>query len=227
MGAELSAPCVTPAAREYPFTNEGGVGGTIRFLKNIAGLWLVQETRRHFEKMGITYDYTALTDMAAKAQPFRTLIDTNHAPFLSPGQMPDKIADFARRTNQPVPAEPGQLVRCCLESLALTYRHTLENLQATLGTRYDVLHIVGGGGRNRLLNQMTADAIGRTVVVGPFEATAAGNVLVQAMGAGDVENLAHIRWIITHSFKPETCTPHDTPSWDKAYERFKTLVATR
>lgn len=224
MGAELSQPCTTAAAREYPFTNEGGVDGTIRFLKNIAGLWLVQETRRHYEKQGITYDYAKLTDMAAAAEPFRTLIDTTHGPFMLPGQMPEKIAAFARKTNQPEPTEAGQVVRCCLESLALTYRDTLEHLEATLATKYDVLHIVGGGGRNKLLNQMTADALGRRVVVGPFEATAAGNVLVQAMGAGDVKDLAHIRRIITASFKPETYTPRDTAAWDAAYARYKGLV---
>lgn len=225
MGAELKEPCLTDAACDVPFTNEGGLDGTIRFLKNIAGLWLVQETRRHYEKQGDSYDYPTLTRLASEAEPFRTLIDTNHAPFAAPGDMPLKIAEFARATNQPEPTTPGQVVRCCLESLALTYRYTLEKLEQVLEAEYDVLHIVGGGGHNRVLNQMTADAIGRPVVVGPHEATAAGNVLVQAMGAGDVKDLAHIREIVTHSFEPETFQPTNTAAWDEAYERFRILQA--
>ncbi|MBI1374358.1 MAG: rhamnulokinase [Phycisphaera sp.] len=224
MGAELDEPCLTDAARAVPFTNEGGIGGTIRFLKNISGLWLVQETRRHYEKQGITYDYAKLTDMAADAEPFRTLIDTNYAPLAAPGDMPLKIAEFARKTNQPEPTEVGQVVRCCLESLALTYRLTLEKLEEVLGKRFDVLHIVGGGGKNRLLNQMTADALNRKVVVGPYEATAAGNLLVQAMGAGDVKDLAHIRQVVRDSFDPETFEPADAALWDKAYERFTSVL---
>jgi rhamnulokinase len=220
MGAEIEKPCLTDAAREVPFTNEGGVGGTIRFLKNIAGLWLVQESRRHFEKQGTTYDYAQLTELAAKAEPFRTIVNPDHPPFLAPGDMPIKLADFARSTGQPEPKEPGQVVRTCLESLALTYRHTLEKLEQVLGRRFDVLHIVGGGGRNTLLNQMTADAIGRKVVVGPYEATAAGNILTQALGAGDVKSLAEIRKIITASFDAVTYTPQNTAAWDQAYQRF-------
>ena len=223
MGAEIDKPCLTDAAREVPFTNEGGIGGTIRFLKNIAGLWLVQETRRHYEKHGTAYDYVALTDMAAKAAPFRTLVNPDHPPFLAPGEMPIKIADFAKATHQPVPTEPGQVVRTCLESLALTYRHTLSKLEEVLARRFDVLHIVGGGGRNALLSQMTADAIGRRVIVGPYEATAAGNILVQAMGAGDVKDLAHIRRIVTRSFEPVTYEPRNTAAWDVAYTRYLTL----
>lgn len=223
LGAELDRPCLTDAARDVPFTNEGGINGTIRFLKNIAGLWLVQECRRHYQKQGITYDYAKLTDLAAAAQPFRTLVDTGHGPFMAPGDMPVKIADFARQTGQPIPDEPGQFIRCCLESLALTYRMTLEKLEQTLNKKYQVLHIVGGGGRNALLSQMTADAIGRKVVVGPFEATAAGNILVQAMGAGDVKDLAHIRRVITQSFEPVTYQPRDTAAWDHAYGRFMKL----
>jgi len=224
MGAELDEPCVTDAARAVPFTNEGGIGGTIRFLKNISGLWLVQETRRHYEKQGITYDYAKLTDMAADAEPFRTLVDTDFPPFAAPGEMPEKIALFARKTGQPEPTEVGQVVRCCLESLALTYRLTLEKLESVLGKRFDVLHVVGGGGKNRLLNQMTADAIGRKVVVGPYEATAAGNLLVQAMGAGDIRDLPHIRKVVRDSFDPETYEPVDTALWDDAYARFQGLL---
>ena len=224
MGVELDKPCLSEAARDVPFTNEGGVAGTIRFLKNIAGLWLVQECRRDFEKQGQPYNYDQLTRMAEMAEPFRTLVDTDHAPFVSPGDMPAKIAAFAKSTGQPEPRDPGQFIRCCLESLALTYRRTLRRLEEVLGRRYEVLHIVGGGSRNALLNQMTADATGIHVVAGPDEATAAGNILVQAMGVGDVKDLAHIRSIVRNSFAPATYAPKQTQPWDVAYERFTAVL---
>ncbi|MBI1368114.1 MAG: rhamnulokinase [Planctomycetes bacterium] len=224
MGAELDEPCLTDAAREAPFTHETGVDGKIRFLKNIAGLWLVQETRRHYEKQGITYDYTKLTQLAAEAPPLRTFIDTDNPTFAAPGRMPEKIVEFARRTGQPAPTDVGQIVRCALESLALTYRLTMDKLEAVLGRKFDVMHIVGGGGKNVLLNQMTADAMGKTIVVGPYEATAAGNLLIQAMGAGHVKNLDHIRSIIRESFSPLTFEPRQTEAWNEAYARFKGIV---
>ena len=224
MGAELDQPCLTDAARQVPFTNEGGVNNTIRFLKNISGLWLVQECRRQFEKEGYAYDYPQLEQMAGQAEPFRTLVDTDHAPFATPGEMPAKIAAFARSAGQPVPTTPGQFIRCCLESLALTYRRTLERLQTVLNRNFDVLHIVGGGGKNLLLNQMTADATAIKVIAGPAEATAAGNVLVQAMGAGDVKDLNHIRQIVRASFDPKSYVAKDKAAWDGAYARFLTVL---
>jgi rhamnulokinase len=222
MGMELDAPNF--ADDTLSFTNEGGIDGTIRYLKNIAGLWLVQECRRHYEKQGIVYDYTKLTQFAEAAEPFRTIVNPDHAPFLAPGEMPIKIARFARETGQPEPVEVGQFVRCCLESLALTYRHVLAGLERVTGRKVKVLHIVGGGGRNALLSQLTANAIGRPVIVGPYEATAAGNILVQAMGAGDVKDLAEIRRIITTSFEPQTYFPLDTVAWDVGYKRFTALL---
>jgi rhamnulokinase len=224
IGAELDQPRITDAAREVPFTNEGGVGGTIRFLKNITGLWLVQECRRHFEEHDTAYSYDQLSEAAAAAEPFRTLVDTGYAPFMSAGQMPVKLAEFARLTDQTEPTNIGQMVRCCLESLALTYRHTLSQLERVLGRTFEVLHIVGGGGQNHLLNQMTANAINRPVVVGPYEATAMGNVLVQAMGTNDVRDAAEIRSVVSASASPETYDPQDTAAWDRAYERFEDLL---
>jgi rhamnulokinase len=207
LGAELDEPLLSDASRQASFTNERGVAGKIRYLKNIAGLWLVQECRRAFEAQGHSYDYGTLTHLAGESQPLRTLIDPAHAPFALPGRMPQKIADFAKATGQPVPETPGQLVRCCLESLALTYRHTLDRLEKLLGKRMEVLHIVGGGGRNGLLNQLTADAIGRPVVVGPYEATAIGNALTQALGRGDLADLSALRRVVRDSFPVTTCTP--------------------
>ncbi|XAM00896.1 rhamnulokinase [Phycisphaeraceae bacterium D3-23] len=225
MGAELEAPVLTDAARDTPFTNEGGVGGNIRFLKNIIGLWLVQEIRRDYEHRGEKYDYPTLAKRAEQATPFATLLDPGHPPFSKPNGMLTKMADYAAQTSQTVPETPGAFVRAALESLALTYRKTLEQLESVLDTHYDVLHVVGGGGKNELLNQMTADAIGRPVVVGPYEATAAGNVLVQAMGAGDISHLAAARRVIADSFEPVRYQPQDTAAWDAAYVRFGKLLA--
>src|SRR4029077_4502789 len=172
------------------FTNEGGVGGTIRLLKNIMGLWLVQERRRAWERGGVTYDYAALMKMAEAATPFASLVNPDDASFMLPSSMPAALADYCRKTGQRVPEEPGDVVRCALESLALRYRWVLERLEELTARRIDTIHIVGGGSQNALLNQLTADACGRIVVAGPVEATAIGNVLVQAIGLGIVRSLA-------------------------------------
>lgn len=223
MGAELDAPIVSNEARDAPFTNERGVGGSIRFLKNIIGLWLVQQCRQALAREGRDYTYTELTEAAAEAEPFRTLLDPDHPPFMLPGAMLEKIAAYARSSDQPVPETPGQFVRCCLETLALIYRRTFEKLEQVTQRRYEILHIVGGGGKNRLLCQMTSDAIGREVVVGPEEATAAGNVLTQALGAGDVKDRWHIREIVAASFQLTHYHPGDGEAWNSAYERFLKL----
>ena len=223
MGAELDAPCITEAGRDVPFTNEGGVDGTIRFLTNIIGLWLVQECRRAFEKAGHSYDYGQLTELASKAAPFQTILDTDHPPFVQPGRMPEKIAEYAKSTGQHVPSEPGEFIRCCLESLALVYRRTQNKLEEVTDRHYDVLHVVGGGGKNELLNQFTADALGRRLLVGPAEATAVGNVLTQALGTGDVGDIAEIRSLVSASFQPKTFQPENTAGWDEAYQRFLSL----
>jgi rhamnulokinase len=225
LGAEIDKPCVTSAAQAASFTNEGGVRGTIRFLKNIPGLWLVQECRREFARQGQEFDYTTLTRLADEAEPFRTLVDPAHAAFQSPGDMPRKMAEFARESGQAVPQSPGQFVRSCLESLALAYREKLETLESILGRRFDAIHIVGGGGKNALLSQMTADATGRRVVVGPYEATAVGNALVQAMAVGDVRDLAELRQIVSRSFELPTFEPQRTADWKSAYDRFRALIA--
>jgi len=225
MGTELTQPLVNKAARETGFTNEAGVGGTVRFLKNIAGLWLVQECRRFWESQGHQADYAQLTEWARASEPMRTLVDPNHPPFLEPGHMPEKIASFARATDQPAPETMGQYVRCCLESLALKYRQFLDQLEGVLGKRFGVLHVVGGGGKNTLLNEMTANAIERPVVVGPYEATAAGNILTQAMGAGELNGPDAIRHTVARSVEPETYEPANPADWQQAYHRFNDLCA--
>jgi rhamnulokinase len=225
LGAEIDAPCVTSAAQAASFTNERGVGGTIRFLKNIPGLWLVQECRRDFARQGQEFDYATLTRLADEAEPFRTLVDPAHAAFQSPGDMPRKIAEFAGESGEPAPQPPGQFVRSCLESLALAYREKLETLEAILGRRFDVIHVVGGGGKNALLSQMTADATGRRVVVGPYEATASGNALVQAIAAREIGSLDELRRIARQSFELAEHQPAHGDRWRQAYDRFKKISA--
>src|SRR5262249_42479084 len=167
MGAELDGPLINEKALEYNFTNEGGVGGTIRFLKNIMGLWLVQECRRAWERAGKTYSYDNLTRPAGAAAPFVSLVNPDDASFILPASMPQALADFCRRTGQPVPVEPGPVVRCALESLALRYRWVLGRLQELLGRKLEVVHVVGGGSQNELLCQFTADACDQPVLAGP------------------------------------------------------------
>ncbi|MGD9636385.1 MAG: rhamnulokinase family protein [Pirellulales bacterium] len=220
LGAELDAPCTSPAAQAAMFTNELGVLGTTRFLKNIPGLWLVQECRRDLARKGREMDYAGLTKLAAEAEAFRTLIDPAHADFQTPGEMLEKIATFCERNGHVPPDSPGRFVRCCLESLALKYRDKLATLESILDRKFDVIHVVGGGGKNELLCQMTADATGRRVVVGPYEATALGNALVQAMSAGDVRDLAELRCIVAQSFDLVTYEPNERDAWNAAAEKF-------
>jgi rhamnulokinase len=231
MGVELDKPLINDKTLKYNYTNEGGVGGTIRFLKNIMGLWLVQECRRDWARGGKEYNYADLTKMAASAKGSgeaggaqAALINPDHAPFGSPGEMPIKIAEFCKKTGQTPPGDVGAYVRCCLDSLALTYRRTLDGLEDILGRKIKVIHIVGGGTQNELLSQMTADACNRTVIAGPVEATAIGNILVQAMATKDVKSLVDSRSIVRQSFDVKTYEPRETAKWDEAYARFRGLV---
>ncbi len=223
MGVELSEPVINEKSLRYNYTNEGGVGGSIRFLKNIMGLWLVQECRRHFKKEGYDHSYAELTQMAGRAKGFGALIDPDHAPFLTPGEMPLKIDRFCESTRQVKPSSRGDYVRTCLDSLALTYRRTLEGLEDILGRKLNRIHIVGGGTQNELLSQMTADACNRVVIAGPVEATGIGNILVQAMATGDVKSLAEARTIVRNSFDVKRYEPRETKRWDEAYARFRSL----
>jgi rhamnulokinase len=219
-GVELDAPLISEATRAANFTNERGVGGTIRFLTIGAGMWLVQQMRRALAQRGEDYTYSQLTDLASAAKPFRTLLNPLHGPFGVQGGMIEKINEFARNTGQPQPGDVGQYVRACLESLALSYRATLGKVETLTGKHPEVIHIVGGGAQNTLLDQMTADATARPVTAGPFEATAAGNVLTQAMGDGQVVDAKQIRQIVANSFQPKTYTPKDIAAWDDAYARY-------
>jgi rhamnulokinase len=223
LGAETAEPVMTADCLRLEMTNEVGFGHTIRLLKNIAGLWLVQESRRDFARQGREMDYATLTKLAGEAKPLVTLLD----PFLStwnpPGEMTSRITAYARSTGQIAPASDGAFVRACLESLAMAYREVLESLAVLTGETFRTLHILGGGGQNHLLNQMAADATRCTVVAGPVEATAVGNLLVQAAALGRVQGLTGIRAVVRDSFPLETFQPKERGPWEEAWKRFRGL----
>ena len=223
LGAELTAPLINDAARRLNYTNEAGYGGTTRFQKNLVGLWVLQELRRAWATEGQALEYAALNEVAAAAEPFRSLIDPDDVRFHAPGGMPGKVVDFCRETGQPVPETPGQFARCVLESLALLYRTTLDELESLTGRRFARLHVVGGGSRSELLNRLTADATGREVLAGPAEASAVGNVLVQAIALGHLPSLEVARSVVRASFPPAVFRPAGGPAWDRPRDRFARL----
>lgn len=225
LGVELLHSLIHDGVREANFTNEAGVAGTTRFLKNVMGLWLVQECRRSWSRQGADYSYEELTQLAEMASPLASLVDPDDPRFLLPADMPEALRTFCRATGQPEPVSPGAVVRCALESLALRYRWVMEKIVALTGRSIRTIHVVGGGSQNRLLNQMTADATGCAVVAGPVEATAIGNVLTQALGLGLVSDLTDIRAVVRRSFPVERYEPRNRQSWDQAYDRFCQLVA--
>ncbi|MBW3636910.1 MAG: rhamnulokinase [Armatimonadetes bacterium] len=222
MGLELPAPLISPQSQELGFTNEGGTGNTIRFLKNIAGLWLVQECRRAFAREGNEISYADLTTMAEMAGDDGPFVEPDDARFAAPPSMPDALQNYCRETGQKVPQSQGELVRCCLDSLALKYRWTFEKLELLRGQKLDTLHIVGGGTQNRLLSQLTADCLGVPVICGPVEATAAGNILIQAMARREIGGASDIRAVVRHSFQTETFepNPNERARWDEKFARF-------
>ena len=223
LGVELPSPVITERCRELNFTNEQGYAGTTRLLKNLSGLFILQECRRIWAEQGDEYDYATLATMAESAEPWRSLIRPDAADFGTVGDMPARIADYCRRTDQPVPQSPGEYARCVYESLALLYRTTLGQVEDLSGRTIRRLHVVGGGSRATLLNQLTADATGRTVVAGPVEATAAGNVLIQAATLGHVaDGLAGIRRVVRDSFELATYEPQQPPPAD-VLDRFDAL----
>ncbi len=205
MGVELDAPVINAAALEANVTNEVGVGNRIRLLKNIAGLWVLQECRRAWAKEGHDYSYGDLIEMASSAKPLSTILDLDE--FATPGRHPERIREYCRKTHQEIPEDAGGMVRVILHSLAVRYKQVLETMETLTNRPVDVIHIVGGGSKNRLLNQLAADVAGRTVLAGPSEATAAGNALTQAMGAGDIANLEQLRDVVRRSFQVEEFRP--------------------
>lgn len=201
MGVEIEAPIINDASLEANFTNEVGVANTIRLLKNIPGLWVLQECRRDWAKRGEEYSYAELMERARAAKPIDTVIDLDQ--FISPGNHPQRICVYCRETGQEIPQDPGTVTRVILQSLAERYKQVLETLETLTGKTIETIHIVGGGSRNGLLNQLTADRTGRRVIAGPAEATAAGNALTQAMGSGELQSLDEIRAVVRQSFELE------------------------
>jgi rhamnulokinase len=226
MGVEVNQASLSVRTQELNLTNEGGLDGTYRLLKNIMGLWLVQQCKRSFDSCGKPYEYAQLAELAEQVPPLRSFVNPDDPRFLNPPDMPKAIQDFCRETKQPVPKSEGGLVRCAYESLALTYRRVLGWLEELTGNRIEVIHIVGGGSQNRILNQFTADACQRPVVAGPVEATALGNLLVQVRASGELSSLAEMREVIRKSSQVTTYQPGSGASWDAATARFGELQTT-
>ena len=223
-GRELAAPVISEASENANFSNEGGVFGTTRFLKNIAGMWLLQESKRAWDAAGKNTTYESLVAQAAQAPPFAALIDPDAPEFQAPANMPEAIAAFCRRTGQTAPTQPGAFTRMILESLALKYRLTTELLAKVTARPVSSIHIVGGGSQNHLLNQFAADATACRIVAGPVEATSIGNILMQLYALGAISSLAEGRALTRRSFATKTFEPRDTAAWDKAYIRFRKLL---
>lgn len=224
MGAEVREPCLTEKALDYNFTNEGGVFGTWRLSKNIMGLWLVQECRREWIRQGEELSFDALTQAAAESEAFLSVIDPDDGLFLAPGDMPSRIQKFCAETDQRVPQTKGEIIRVALESIALKYRFVLARLEELAGKRLDPFHIIGGGTQNRLLNQFTANATGRDVFAGPVEATAIGNILMQAIGSKQLGDLSEARGVVRASFDVEEYHPMPNAGWDEAYAKLLNLI---
>jgi rhamnulokinase len=218
---EVDSPVISPEAFRLNFTNEGGVNGTTRLLKNVMGLWMLQCCRQTWTAHGQSLDHLELMELASHEPSFTSLIDPDNESFLHPDDMPASIDRFCARTRQPAPKSPASYARVVLESLAFKYRLVLSNLEKVVGKRVEQIRVIGGGSRNRLLNQMTAEATGRKVVAGPAEATALGNIALQILATGAASSLKEVRAIIERSFPVETFEPLDPGKWDQQAERFE------
>lgn len=224
MGIESRKPLISEETLSYNFTNEGGVEKTYRVLKNIMGLWLIQECKRCWDNQKQEYSFPEIVKMAEQSEPFKSLVDPDNSAFLNPLDMPTALADFCKSTGQPVPQTPAEFSRCVFDSLALKYRSVIESLKMISDKKIEKIHIIGGGSQNELLCQFTANATGLPVVAGPAEGTAIGNIMVQSMGLGHVRSLSEIRQIIRNSFEFKSYEPQNFEAWDKAYDRFRKLV---
>lgn len=224
MGVEVPQPVINATTLDFNFTNEGGVAGTTRLLKNIMGLWLVQECRRTWAERGKDFSYDELLHLAEKSPPFVSLVDPDHASFLTPGDMPTRIKNLCDETGQRSPSDEGAVIRCVLESLALKYRWTIDRLEQITGGPIKTIHVVGGGTRNTLLCQFTANACARPVYAGPAEATAVGNILMQAMACGRLGSMNELRAVVARSFPVTVYEPRETSAWTAAAEQFAQFV---
>jgi rhamnulokinase/L-fuculokinase len=224
MGMESREPVITDKSKLYDFTNEGGVNNTIRVLRNVMGLWLSQESRRQWEREGERVSFDELANEALKAEPCKSLINVDSLDFIYPGNMPERIRDFCKKTGQPVPQTKGEIIRCIFDSLALTYKRTLKQINELQGVDAPYIHIVGGGTKEHELCQLTADACGVPVYAGPVEATAIGNLSVQMMALGEISSLDEARGIIADSFETVKYEPENTGLWDDAFERYEKII---
>jgi len=224
VGVEAQAPIINDDCLAFNFTNEGGVFGTVRLLKNVTGLWLVQECRRAWERAGESYTYAELTQMAVKAKPFAALLDPDVVDFLHPEDMPAAIRSYCVNTGQPIPETKEAILRCIFESLALKYRFVLERLEKLTGHPIDVVHIIGGGSQNEFLNQLTADAAQKPVIAGPVEATALGNAMVQGVSLGFFSNIQAARQLVAKQTPLKQFEPHTGSNWDEAYQKLLDLA---
>ncbi len=223
-GTELEKPVISDLSRKYNITNETGYNNTTRFLKNIIGLWLIQETRRQFKREGKNYSYADMEMLAREEEPFRCFIDPDFPEFMGPGNMPQRIKDFCARTGQYVPETDGAVIRCIYESLAMKYKHTFLQLKECCDKDFSVIHMVGGGTKDTFLCQMTANAANVPVIAGPIEGTAAGNIAVQLISNGAISDIWEARKIIAKSFDVVHYEVEDNKSWEDAYENFKKIV---
>ena len=226
-GIESDEPVITDAVYDANYSNEGSIQGGFRPLKNIMGLWIIQQLRREWIRNGQTHSWDEIVAMAKKEPSFVSLIDPDYPAFFAAEEMSQAIQDYCRATHQPVPESVGALARCVYESLALKYRWALERIEAIRGSRVDTLHIVGGGSQNKLLNDMTACAIRRPVVAGPVEGASIGNLLGQAMALGEIQGIDQLREVVARSFDVETFLPHDEGAWEDAYGRFLAVIAQK
>ncbi len=224
MGIEVKDPIITERSAELNFTSEGGIEGTTRFLKNITGMWVVEQCLQAWKKEGTSYSYPEMVALAEAAPEFVCFIDPDDAAFVAPANMPEAIREYCHRTGQKEPANHGEMIRMIFESLALKYKKTLDVFGSISAAPIERLHVIGGGSRNKLLNQFTANALGLPVIAGPAEATALGNIMMQAKATGLVDNLGAMRYIIRNSIDIETFKPADNEKWEKAYEKFLTVI---
>lgn len=227
MGTEVDKPVLHDLALKLNFTNEGGVADTYRLLKNIMGLWILQECRREWERAGESYSFPELVQMASGAKSFAAFIDPDDTLFLPPGDMPSRIAQYCQQTGQQAPATTGEIVRCILESLALKYRHVFELTERLSGQSFNGLHMVGGGIHNTLLCQWTSNAIGKSVWAGPSEGSAIGNLVVQWIAQGEFADIWEARKAIRESFPISVYEPEDSEAWSEAYNRFLTITGIK
>jgi rhamnulokinase len=221
VGLETNRPYLGADALAANVTNEGGLNGSVRLLTNVVGLWLIQQCRATWQKGGQNYDYSTLVQLAQSAPVLTSFIDPGQPEFLLPGDHPAHVRSYCEKTGQLIPDDEGSVVRTILESLALEYRTVFDRLVNLTGQNIDVIHILGGGSQNHLLNQLTANATGRQVVAGPIEATVIGNALVQLIALGELENLDEARQVVIHSGELNCFEPKDTAAWEEAYQRYK------